>query len=114
MSIIDTVFDDEVKFVAYVQSHGSPEELRKLRKVIITDKLRYWYCRWVFNNKKFAAGITSQIYKDLYALHVLPMEEGHKNWELIQRVHGGYLQQSSISRGKVLAGALALARLSKK
>ena len=108
MSIIDELFDSEVAFLRYVQSHPNSPALKKL---ITTDKLRYWYCKWVFDDVKIASKITSQDYKDLYHYYVRGLANANQQLCLMTKFRNGHLRDKASSRGTIETRAATLDRI---
>ena len=70
--MINELFDDEEVFVNYFKKNDSLE-LRK--NIIKTDKLRFWYCRWVRDREELWSAISSDKWKYAYCLNVRDCEK---------------------------------------
>ena len=57
----DALFGDRYKFVAYFQQ---PHSMDTARRIVITDKLRYWYYRFINKDAPFGP-ISTDVYRFL-------------------------------------------------
>ena len=69
--ITDALFTSRRAFVNYMLENDS-EELRE--RLLVCDKLRYWYCLHIENRQEVAENITTPLYALLYHRHVRTLE----------------------------------------
>ncbi len=111
----DVLLDDEAEFVVYVRKHNTPETVKKL---VITDKARFWYCRWFGNDKEIASKITSDKWLVMYSYYIenmYPINGGHmhkiKDYAQARKNLGGYLHESNL---KAIKARIAMIEASQK
>ena len=65
--MLNNLFDDRNKFTRFFRTNSN-DTLKN--QIVTTDKLRYWYCRWVKDRKEFWAKIRESEWAYTYCVCV--------------------------------------------
>jgi len=87
--MLNYLFTDVEKFVNFFSKNRG---VRAMRAVCRTDKLRFWYCRWVGDRKELWSKITDPYYAYRYCTEVEPRTEVTLVMDNSEWLHAYYTQ----------------------